>query len=272
MKKNIIISIIVGVFLIFLLYNFVNDNRKLTIIEKGLKDSVLFIEKIVDIPVSYVEEFIVDQKNKKDILKKYKVMKKQVEESKLIKDKYKETLKELNDLKENLNIDDSLIEYDQINAYAINRDVGYWYDTITLNKGEMDGIKEGMAVINSKGLIGKITKISYTTSTIKLLTGIDLNNKISVKIEVEGDYLYGLLSSYQNNLFIIEGISDNREIKEGSIITTTGLDSVFPSGVNIGVVSKTSSDNFDLTRTVYMKSSADFDNINYVIVLKRKQS
>lgn len=272
MKKSIIIGILIFVFIIFLLYFFISDSRKLTLPEKYLKDGITFIEKVIDTPIKFVDEFIEDQKNKKDILKKYNKLKQKVEQYKLTEEKYKETNKELNEIKQNINITSSLINYDVVHAYTIKRDIGYWYKTITIDKGENDNIDIGDAVINSKGLIGTIIKTTKTTSTVKLLTGIDLNTRISVKIQIDDIYLYGLLSNYENGKFIIEGISDNREILEGSIVTTTGIDNSFPAGITVGEVSKTTSDNFDLTRTVYMRSSVDFDDISYVMILKRVES
>lgn len=269
MKKNIVVSIIIIVLLFFLLYIFINDNRKLTKIETIIKDAFLFIEKVIDVPINFIDNELKEITNKNNIYKKYKKLKEKYESLELIEQKYNEVSKELNSLKENNNLKNTLIDYEIIDAYTINRNVGYWYDTLTIDKGLDDGIVKDMAVINSKGLIGKIIKSTKNTSTVKLLTGINENNRISVKIDIDGTYLYGLLSNYQDSYFILEGISDNREITEDSIITTTGLDNLFPSGIRIGHFKKSITDNFELSRTIYVKSLVDFDNIDYVMVLKR---
>lgn len=269
MKKNIIVSILIIVLLFFLLYIFINDNRKLTKIETILKDGFIFIERVIDVPINFIDKEIKEMSNKNNIYKKYKKLKEKYDSLELNYKKYDETLKELNSLKENNNLKNTLIDYEIIDSYVINRNVGYWYDTLTIDKGSLDGIKKDMAVINSKGLIGKITKTTNTTSTVKLLTGLNENNRISVKIKVDDTYLYGLLSNYKDNYFILEGISDNREIKEDSIITTTGLDNLFPSGIEIGYFKKSITDDFELSRTIYVKPLVNFDNIDYVMVLKR---
>ena len=269
MKKKIIIGIIIILVLLFLLVIFINDKRKLTVIESISKDTLTVVNKIIDIPINFVNDKINEVKIKNDIYKKYDKLKKKVNDYELLEQKYNETAKELNDIKNNLNIKDNLIDYEIIDAYVISRNVGYWYDTLIINKGKNDSIKEGMAVINSRGLVGIITKTTYTTSTVKLLTGINNKNRISVKIKVNDDYLYGILSDYDNGYFIIEGISDNREIPVNSVVTTTGLDNKFASGIEVGTVSKTVSDNFDIARKVYIKSIVNFGDINYVMVLKR---
>ena len=88
-------------------------------------------------------------------------------------------------------------------------------------------------------------------------------------IKNEEDDVFGVLSEYKNNKFIIRGISYNKEIKKDSIVITSGLDNNFPSGLLIGKVSSVEKDNFDLEQIVSVDSVSKFDNINYVAVLKR---
>lgn len=269
MKKKIIISVFVIIGILFLLIVFINDKRTLTQPEKVIKDIFFGFNKIIDIPVNYVEEKVNEIKIKNDIYNKYDKLKDRLKNYESLEQKYNETTKELIDLKNNLDIKESLIDYEIIDSYVINRNVGYFYDTLTINKGSNDKIEEGMAVVNNKGLIGKVIKTTYTTSTIKLLTGINKENRISVKIKVNDDYLYGILSEYKDGYFIIEGISDNRNIPKDSIVTTTGLDNKFASGIEIGYVQKTVTDNFEISRKVYIKSFVNFGNINYVMVLNK---
>ena len=53
------------------------------------------------------------------------------------------------------------------------------------------------------------------------------------------------------------------------MVTTTGMGDIFPSGILIGTVKRVSTDNFDLARTVEVEPYVDFDDINYVTILKR---
>ena len=198
-------------------------------------------------------------------------MEKKYEKTKLLEAKYKEVNKHLEELESTLEINNSLLKDSYLNATVVNRDVGHWYNTITIDKGSKNGVKKDMAVITSKGLIGKITSISNFSSTVKLLTNEDINNKISVKIEIDNKYIYGILTGFDSstNCFQIEGISENTEIPTNSMVTTTGMGDIFPSGILIGTVKRVSTDNFDLARTVEVEPYVDFDDINYVTILKR---
>ena len=54
---------------------------------------------------------------------------------------------------------------------------------------------------------------------------------------------------------------------ESELGHVTGLGDIFPSGILIGNVDSITKDNFDLSKTVLVSSSVNFDNINYVTVL-----
>jgi len=256
MRKNIIISIITLFLILFLLFIFVNDKRRLTFIENGIKETFLYFEKVINEPFKLLINSTSEKCNDNEVVDITK---------------YKETLKELNDLKKTLDLENSLIEYDKINCYTINRNIGLWYKKLTLDKGKSSGISKNMAVITKSGLIGKVIRTTNKTSSVKLLTAINRNSQISVKIEVDSEYLYGLLTDYKDGLFTIEGITDNREIKKGTLVTTTGLDNIYPSGILVGIVVDSKKDSFDLVKTIYIKSKIDFDNINYVSVIKRSE-
>lgn len=271
-KRYVVIIILIIIMILFSIFTFgVKDGRNLTIIEKSIKDSCLFIGKIVSSPIDFVIDKIEESKEKKNIYEKYKKMQKKYEKTKLLEAKYKEVNKHLQELEDTLDINNSLIDDSYLNATVVNRDIGYWYNTITVDKGSKNGVTKDMAVITSKGLIGKITNVSNFNSTVKLLTNEDINNKISVKIEIDDNYVYGILTGYDSstNCFQIEGISENTEIPTNSMVTTTGMGDIFPSGILIGVVKRVSTDNFDLARTVEVEPYVNFDDINYVTILKR---
>ena len=64
---------------------------------------------------------------------------------------------------------------------------------------------------------------------------------------------------------MIEGISDNAEIKNGAKVVTTGLSEVFPSGILIGEVKNVTKDKYDLARAVEVTPSVNFNDINNIV-------
>lgn len=272
-KYFVLIGAIVIAILLGLIAHIVTTDRSLNPLEKAVKDTVLLSQKIIYQPVKFVKDKIKDYREKQNIYEKYKILKNKVKETDLIQAEKKELEHQLKKMKKTLDLNHTLVETEYLNATVVNRNLGYWYNTITIDKGSHNGVKKDMPVIVSDGVIGKITKVSNFNSTVKLLTSEDINNKISVKIEVGDKYVYGLLSGYQRkgNVFTVEGIADNIEIPKDSIVTTTGMGDNFPSGIMVGKVKKVKTDHFDLAKTVEVTSSVDFDDLSYVTILKRKE-
>ena len=179
--------------------------------------------------------------------------------------------KEIQELKDVLALNSTLTESEYVNATTLYRTVEDWNQTITVDKGSSSGIVEGMPVVTKDGLIGVVKDVSKFTSTIELLSGFN-NIKISVKIQQEDQYVYGLLNGYdkEEKVFHMEGISNNLDLKEGSIVTTTGMGNLFPAGIFIGTTQNVEKDHFDLTKIVNVKSNVTFEDIPVVTILKRK--
>ena len=273
-ETKYIILIVIGVIILLLsIYSYIiRDKRNLSGIEKILKDTVITVENIILFPFRYVTNEVKEFIELKDVYKENEVLKRNLDRYDTLYSQNQALKKQINELKELTEIDYVLTDYEYLNAAVINRNVGYWFDNITINKGSNAGIKKDMAVITSKGLIGKVIKTTALTSDIKLITSNNSNNRISVIIDNNGTYSYGILSRYDEdkNKLLIEGISDNKEIKKDALVYTSGLNDAFPSGITIGRVSKVDKDNYGLSKIVYVEPVSDINNISLVSVLKRK--
>ena len=270
--KRIVIVIIIISLLIFTGYS-IKKERNLTFVERAIKDTVTFMCDVMYEPIKFVKNKFQVNKEKEKIYIKYKELEKEQESLEQKNTRIEELEKENSELKELLKIDSSLSDYKKINATIVNRNIGYWYDKFVINVGEKNGIKPKMTVVTNKGIVGYISETSNYTSNVQLLSVKNLKNKISVKIDL-GDkkYANGILTGFnqQKKMYIIEGISYQGDIPTKAKVTTTGLSDSFPSGILIGYVESTTTDNFDLGKIVEVKPSVDFDDINYVAVLARK--
>ena len=243
-------------------------------VESFIRDALVYTEKIVSYPVKFVSGKINNYNELKSVEEDNDILETSLDRVTSIEAENIELRRELERLKEELNIEHNLSDYEYLNATVVSRNVGFWYNTITIDKGTYNGVEKDMVVINSKGLIGKIIKTSTFTSDVRLITTSDTNNKISVHIS-NGDYdLYGLINSYDynDNYLEVEGISNTKDVRVGDYVYTSGLGGIFPSGILVGTVSEISTDSYDLAKIIKVKPSSDFTDINYVSILKRKDS
>lgn len=272
-KKYILILIIILIILLLIIFSFtLKEDRKLSKAESLLKDGLIYSEKIITYPFNYIKENIKEYKKLKDVNKNNNILETSIDRIDSIEAENIELRRQLETLKEELSINYTLSDYEYLNATVVSRNVGYWHNKITINKGTYNGVEKDMVVISSKGLIGKVIKTSTFTSDVRLITTSDTSNKISVHISNGDNNLYGLINSYDynKNVLELEGISNTKDVNIGDYVYTSGLGGVFPTGILIGIVEEITTDSYDLAKIIKVKPSADFNDINYVSILKRK--
>ena len=253
-KKKVVIISSCSILVLLLTLSLIL-NRKTGNIENVLKDGVMLVNKVVMFPFTTLNK----EKGKKQT------------ESYLIQKNVNASLeKEIQELKETLELNKTLTEYTPINATILSRNKSYWFNTITIDKGKSSGIKKNMAVITKKGLVGKISKVSDNSSEVKLITSDDINFKISVAIKTNDIDNYAILNGYDKKTGCIKatGIDKTTEIKKDDIVLTSGLGDMFPGGIYIGTVEKVESDKYNLSKNIYVKTYQDFNDIHYVTILK----
>ncbi len=267
-----ILAVVLIALILVVLAASLKEERDLNPVEKVAKDTITIVLKVVSAPFNFIQDRAEEMMEKNDLYEKYKKLKNKEEQVDSVISQNENLQNEIDKLKETLDLNTVLSDKAYLNATVISRNIGYWYDEITIDKGSKNGIEKGMAVVTPKGLIGQITKVSNYSSTVKLLSNENMSDKISVKIKVEEGYVYGLISKYDSktNTYTVEGISENVDILKGANVVTTGMGTNFPSGLMVGKVKRVTTDNFDLSKVVEVEASVDFDDLDYVTVLKRK--
>lgn len=104
--------------------------------------------------------------------------------------------------------------------------------SMLIDTGRANGVRRGLAVVNTDGLVGRITEVGNSAARALLIT--DINSRIAVRIErtreraiVAGD------NSPSPKLIYL---SNETTVRNGDRIVTSGHDGVFPPGLPVGVV------------------------------------
>ena len=263
MKKRFII--LISVFLLIIFSFLFNEKRNKTYIESIIKDSYLNTIMFIDKPYRNILNKIKKYSLNKEIYDEYIELKDIKEKYDSLNNSinyYKNEIKNLNDLLE-LN---NKLDYELINSKVINRNIGKWYDTITIDKGKNSNIKIGDTVINNKGLVGEVISTTNNTSVVKLLTNFD--NKISVIISSDKNY-YGLLYDYneKENIFFIEGISSDNNISIGLPVMISGMGNL-KQNILVGSIKDIIKDPYELSVNLKITPYVDFNDIDYVSIIK----
>lgn len=117
-------------------------------------------------------------------------------------------------------------------ARVIGDTGGPFVHTLLMNAGHKDGVRKGQAVVNGKGLVGRVVATGTSSSRVLLLT--DLNSRIPVLVE-QSRYraaLTGDNTEYPQLSFL----PLNGKVAPGDRIITSGHGGLLPPGLPIGVV------------------------------------
>jgi rod shape-determining protein MreC len=164
-------------------------------------------------------------------------------------------------LKKLLGIKDSLT-YPLIPATVVSKSLTKSQSTITMNKGERDGVKPGMPVINDMGLVGIVNSTSDDYSIARTLKNIDL--KITVKDE--RSRVDGIMKWNGEDLVIIN-VPKTYDIEPGDRIISSELSSIVPVPIQVGVVLGLTKVEEGIFNEVKIKPYVDFVAVENVFVI-----
>jgi rod shape-determining protein MreC len=160
--------------------------------------------------------------------------------------------------------------YTYLAARVIKNSITLRNNIITINKGSLDGMASGMAVISAgKGVVGFIRDVSPHLATIQSLLHKD--TKISVNIKKNnalGSLVWGERNFDFRKAFVKE-IPNQYKINLRDTIVTSGFGS-FPPGILVGRISKTGIATGDNFMTLEIDLFNDFSSLQYVYVIKDK--
>ena len=220
-NKHILIAIIILIIVIIAIFSItIKEDRQLNKAESLIKDTTTSIQKVILYPFNFVINKIDDYRELKDIRKKYQKLLNQIERIDSLNTENIELRKQLEAMKKELSIDYTVNDYEYLNATVINRNIAHWYNTITIDKGTYNGVKNDMVVVNSEGLIGKVVSTTSFTSEVRLITTKDTNNKISVTISDGKSKLNGLIKdyNYKTKYLEVEGVSNTEYVGIGDYV------------------------------------------------------
>lgn len=271
LNKRLIILLIGIIILVSLIGFSLRDRDNISRPEQFVKDVVGFGQSLVAKPAHKIAGFFGDMKELQNTYTENKKLKVRLEDVARLEKENVELKKENAELREALDKKESLRDFTPIQATVISRTPDRWYERIIIDKGKKSGIKPDMAVITSKGLVGRVISTSEMTSTIELLSSDNTKNRVAAFIQAKSS-VHGLIAGYDRDkkMLLMKDLPiDGEKIKKGQSVKTSGLGGIFPKGLDIGTVEEIVLDQFGLSQTAYIKPSAEFYDFEHVMVVAR---
>ena len=227
-------------------------NFRLVKVKSMLYTQVLKLKSRVN-DISYIEEYVENNKNRDFELQKNKVENME--------------LAYLKGENENLR---KMLEMRQKNpSEFIAADValvesGNSSEKMYINKGSAQGIKINLPVMFNGYLIGKVSKVSDEYSEVTLLTS--KTSKLSVVLNGNDQQI---LRGNGNGTFSILNYNEGKVDKNTVFnVETSGVSDILPRGIKIGTLKVTNLNDFNKMKEIRFKPSFNVFDIQSVLVYK----
>ena len=153
-------------------------------------------------------------------------------------------------------------------AEVIARDPSQWFGTLTINRGSLHGVKQEMAVITDRGLVGMISTVSPNSSQVILIT----DPRLAVSAMVQRSRDPGIIGTVESHAgdpacLTMTNLPPDTRIQPGDIIISSGMGGIFPKGLFIGTVKDLGDDRPGLVLSVNVQPGVNFNRLEEVLVV-----
>lgn len=159
----------------------------------------------------------------------------------------------------------SLQPYRLIPAKVISMTAGRLDNLITINKGEVDGIKKDMGVVCGTGVVG----IVYLTSKHYSIVIPILNSQSNISCVIQGRGYFGYLHWTGGDVSqaYVDDVPRHAHFRLYDNVVTSGYSSVFPAGIIVGKILHVYNSADQMSYRLRVKLSTDFGKLCDVCVV-----
>ncbi|WP_429112360.1 rod shape-determining protein MreC [Aeromonas veronii] len=135
---------------------------------------------------------------------------------------------------------------------------------VLINKGALDGVYNGQAVINDQGVIGQVLHVGSTTSRVLLIT--DSSHGIPVRV-LRNDLRAIASGSGELDKLELRNLPRNTDIQVGDLLVTSGLGGRFPEGYPVATVTRSEYVEGKPFAQIEAKPLVELDRLRYLLLL-----
>ena len=150
----------------------------------------------------------------------------------------------------------------------VSYSAGNYMTTLTLNRGSLHGVQQYMPVITPDGVVGYVSEVGLSWCMVSTIietatsVGVYLPRSGAVGM-VSGDY-----SMKTEGVCKITYLKEDADVKIGDRVLTGGSGSgVYPSDLEVGVVTEVTIDEYSRTLVATVQPSVDFSNLKWVMII-----
>ena len=153
---------------------------------------------------------------------------------------------------------------DLASARVVARSLDRLGGSLTIDKGEKDGILPNRAVLTPDGLVGRVDR--STSHEARVLTLLHRDCSVAVRVgrsRVDGVVQWEFGDRPMLSLLYV---SAREDVQAGDDVLTSGLGGIFPEGVQVGSVTKVNVAENGLMKEVQVRPAVNFRSLEDVLI------
>jgi len=150
-------------------------------------------------------------------------------------------------------------------ARVINHDPSPFVQAITLDRGTDDGVREGMTIITWRGVVGRVSRVSPTSSKVLLIT--DTSSSISGRIQSSESRVTGIIKGRPDGKLLMQRIPQEETLQARETVVTSDFGGLMPEGLVIGEIVEIRRRDVDVLQEAVIEPSADMKRLERLYVL-----
>lgn len=158
-------------------------------------------------------------------------------------------------------------DYKTVVAHVIARDPSMWFNNVTIDKGRWSGVEVNMPVVTAGGVVGRVVSTGPYSAQVMLLTDEKSGAGAVVGQLGQSNALGSIKGLGENGLLEMRYVPGLEKVQVGDTVTTTGQDSIYPPGYNVGEVVEVKGGSATQTQIIHIRPGAGLDRLKEVAVL-----
>jgi len=157
-------------------------------------------------------------------------------------------------------------EIPMLPAELVGVDGSPWFRSVLVDRGRVHGIRSGMPVISEQGLVGLVTATSSRTAKATVV----LDRQTAIDGVVQRSRARGIVRGKGASELGFEFVARGSDVQVGDQVLTSGLDGVYPKGLQIGTIREMSAPGARLLQEATIEPSVDFGRLEQVFIMLRR--
>jgi len=153
--------------------------------------------------------------------------------------------------------------YKLTSAEIVGKTMHLLRNTITLNIGEEDGVRQDMPIINEIGLVGKIIATSKHYSIGQIL----YNKDFHATTKIQRTRIDGIIAWEGGENLLLTNIPKTEDVRVGDVVITSEYSKIYPPEIKVGVIASITERPGELFKRVDVVPSVDFSSLEHVFVI-----